>query len=319
MIASIRRVALLAILLVGGSGIAWAQVTKPIRFIVPFSAGGVTDQSARVIADKMAQTLGQSIIIENRPGAGGRIGINAVASAAPDGMTVLFTNIGYSILAVVEPKIPFDPVKTLTPVTTTSVYGMAVVTANKVPAKTLPEFIEYAKKNPGKLSYGSAGPGSGSHFGGELLKVLTGTDLVHVPYRSNSQAMNDVASGTLELGFEGAVKPWVDGGKVRLLAVTGNERDPRFPEIPTVAEAGLPALTVVAWGGLFLPPGASPALVERFNKAANQALADPSVRRHMAVMGQTPQGGTPEQFIQRIRTDLALFRKIATDANLKFD
>ncbi|RJF95794.1 Bug family tripartite tricarboxylate transporter substrate binding protein [Noviherbaspirillum saxi] len=319
MISSAGRRALLVTILATASGLASATERTYLKIVVPFSAGGITDQTARMLADKMASQLGQAIIIENRPGGGSRIGIEAVAKAAPDGMTLLFTNISYSILPVIEPNVPFDPMTGLTPVTTAAVYGLGIVTNNNVPAKSLPEFIQYARKHPGKLNYGSAGPGSGAHFAGEFFKSLSGTDLVHVPYRSTSQALADVAAGVLELAFDASVKPYVDAGKVKLLAVTGSERDPRFPNVPTAVESGLPNFVQVSWLGFLAPPATSPSVVERIGKAANLALRDVALRTRMQSMGLTPQSSTPEQFSQQIRSDIATYRKIAAESKLKFE
>ena len=208
-----------AIAMVATTGTAHAQpsVTK---MVVPFPPGGVTDQVARIMAEHMGRQLGQVIIIDNRPGAGSRLGVEAVIKSPGDGTTLLFTNSSYSILPVVDPKISFDPAKALAPVSMTATYGLQIVTKKDIPANTLAEFIAYAKKNPGKLSYGSAGMGSGAHFAGEYFKSLTGTFLVHIPYRSTAGALNDVAGGQLDVAFDASAKPLIDAGHVKLLAVT---------------------------------------------------------------------------------------------------
>ena len=229
---------LLVAALCAAAGAAHAQ-PNVIKMVVPFPAGGVTDQAARIVAEQMAQRLGQPVIVDNRPGAGGRLGIDAVVKAPADGNTLLFTNTSYSIYPVVNPKAGFDPARSLAPISLSASYGLQIVTSTRVPADTLPQFIAYARKNPGKLSYGSAGVGSGAHFAGEFFKSLTGTYLVHIPYRSTAGALNDVAGGQLDLAFDGSAKPLVDAGKVKLLAVTGDKRDPRFPTTPTATEAGL--------------------------------------------------------------------------------
>ncbi len=189
----VRRVLVVAASLAVATGLAQAQ-SNVIKMVVPFPAGGVTDQAARIVAESMARQLGQTIIIDNRPGAGSRIGIDAVVKAPADGNTLLFTNSSYSILPVVDPKVPFDPLKALVPVGLSATYGLQIVTRKDLPVNTLPEFIAYARKNPGKLSYGSAGIGSGAHFAGEYFKSLTGTYLVHIPYKSTSAALASARS-----------------------------------------------------------------------------------------------------------------------------
>jgi tripartite-type tricarboxylate transporter receptor subunit TctC len=313
----IRR-ALIALALTATAGLSHAQANV-IRFVVPFPAGGVTDQVARLMAEKMGQDLGQTVIVENRPGAGSRIGIDAVMRAQPDGQTLLFTNSSYSILPIVDPKVSFDPQKSLLPVGMAATYGLQVVTSAAVPANNLGEFIAYAKSNPGKLSYGSAGTGSGAHFAGEFFKSLTGTYIVHIPYKSTSAALNDVAAGLVELTFDAAAKPLIDARKVKLLAVTDNKRDPRFPDAPTAAEAGLKPFVLQSWVGLLAPVGTPAANLERLNKAVAAAAADPGVRARFADLGLQPQGGPSSRFASMITDEVALYRKIATTAKLKFD
>ncbi len=297
---------------------AHAQSTV-VKVVVPFPAGGVTDLIARLLADGMAKQLSQTFIIENRPGAGGRIGIDLVAKAPPDGSTILFTNSSYSILPVVEPKISFDPTKALTPVSMVSTYGLQMLVRNDLPVNSLPEFIDFAKKNPGKLSYGSAGMGSGTHFGGEYLKSLTGTVLVHIPYKSTNGALNDVAGGQLDFVLDGAAKTLVDAGKVKLIAVTGSKRDARFPNTPTAAETGLKEYVMESWAGFLAPPGTPQPAIDRLNRAAAATLQDPAVQKRFAELGMAPEGGPASRLGGMIKDELALYRKMAKDADLKFE
>lgn len=318
MLKAAARRAICCVLLAAAAPFAQAQ-PNVIRVVVPFPAGGVTDQAARVVAEKMAAELGQTLIVENRPGAGGRIGIEAVARAQPDGQTLLFTNSSYSILPVIDPKVPFDPVKSLAPVSMSATYGLQVATGTGVPANTLPEFIAYARKNPGKLSYGSAGLGSGAHFAGEFFKALTGTFIVHVPYKSTTGALADVAGGTLDLAFDASTKPLVDAGKVKLLAVTDDKRDPRFPNTPTAAEAGLTDFVLKSWVGLLAPAGTPAVTIARLNRAADAATSDPVVRRRFADMGLLAQGGPADRLGQMVADEVVLYRRIAVQAKLQFD
>jgi tripartite-type tricarboxylate transporter receptor subunit TctC len=305
-----------ALIAVAGSAAAQANVAK---LVVPYPAGGVTDQAARIVAERMSQELGKTIIVDNRPGAAGRIAIDFVARAPADGNTLLFTNSSYSILPITDPKVGFDPLKTLAPVSLSATYGLQIVTATKVPASTLQEFIAYAKKNPGKLSYGSSGLGSGAHFAGEYFKSLTGTYIVHIPYKSTVAAAADVAGGILELAFDASAKPLVDAGRLKLLAVTSAKRDPRFSNTPTAQEAGLKGFVLESWVGV-LAPAATPAdTLGRLNKAAAVAAADPAVRQRLADMGLQSEGGPAARLADFIRGESVLYRKIAADAKLQFE
>lgn len=308
----------LAASFVMATGLVQAQ-PNVIKLVVPFPAGGVTDQAARILADKMSQQLSQTMIVENRPGAGSRLGVDAVVKAAADGATLLFTNSSYSILPVVDPKVPFDPIRALAPVSMSATYGLQIVTSNKVPVNSLAEFITYAKKSPGKLSYGSAGVGSGTHFAGEYFKALTGTFLVHIPYKSTNGALNDVAGGQLDLVFDAAAKSLVDAGRVKLLAVTSEKRDPRFPSTPTAVEAGVKGFVQQSWVGLLAPAATPAATLERLNKAAAAAVADPGVQKRFAELGLQAQGGPPSRLAGMIGDELTLYRKIAVDAKLQFE
>lgn len=300
------------------AGVAQAQTTVT-KMVVPFPAGGVTDQAARVVAESMSRHMGETIIIENRPGAGSRLGVDAVVKSAADGKTLLFTNSSYSILPVIDPKVTFDPLKALAPVNMTATYGLQIVTKKDMPAHSLPEFVAYAKKNPGKLSYGSAGVGSGAHFSGEYFKSVTGTFLVHIPYKSTNGALNDVAGGLLDLAFDASAKPLVDAGRVKLLAVTGAKRDPRFPTTPTAAEAGLKGFTLESWVGVLAPVATPQPILDRLSKAAAAAVADLAVQKRLAELGLQPEGAAPARFAAVIRDELALYRRIAEQSKLKFD
>jgi tripartite-type tricarboxylate transporter receptor subunit TctC len=313
--------ATLLALAVGGSGPASAQAAPGgfLSIVVPFPAGGVTDLAARALADKLGPALGRTVVIENRPGGGSRIGTDAVMKAAADGSTLLFTNTSYAILPVIDPAVRFRADSSLAPVGLLASYGLTIVVANGVPAHTLPELIAQARRNPGKLSYGSSGPGSGAHFAGEFFKALTGTYLVHIPYRSTSAALNDVAGGALDLTFDATAKAYVDAGKVRALAVTASQRDPRMPGVPTAAEAGLKDFVLASWVGLLAPAGSPPAAIERVNAALNKVLADPGLRTRLQDLGLKPEGGSSDRMQDEMRRDDALYRRIASEAKLRFE
>ena len=280
----------------GGIGcflLSSADATEVLRVIVPYGAGGITDIGARVICEQLGQVLGRPVIVENRPGGGTRIGTSAVFAAKPDGNTLLLTNIAYGILPLVDSSVKYDAVTAAAPVGIASVYPIALVVNAALPVKTLQEFIDYARKNPGKLTYGSAGPGSGAHLGGELFQSLTGTQLVHIPYRSTSSALTEVAAGRVDLTFDATAIELAKTGKVRILAVSGTERDPRLPDVPTVAEAGLKGMETASWLGIFAPPGTPRPVIERLNQALNVAVQDDGLKARFRELGMVPRSGPP--------------------------
>ena len=299
-----------------------AQAQGPgavLKMVVPYPAGGVTDLAARALAERLGPALNQTVIVENRPGAASRIGIDAVMKSAGDGKTLLVTNTSYAILPIVDPTVKIEPDKSLAPVGLLATYGLAIAVSNALPAKTLQEFIAHARKHPGKLSYGSSGPGSGTHFAGEYFKSLTGTHLVHIPYRSTSAALTDVAGGVLDLTFDATAKTYADAGKVRVLAVTGAHRDPRMPDVPTAAEAGLKNFVLTSWVGLLAPAGMPPDTVAALNAALNKAMAEPALRSRLQDMGLTPGGGAAQRMLRMIRDDSALYRRIAAESAMRFE
>lgn len=313
----VRRCLLLGLgALACGSALAQPQT---IKIVVPFPPGGVTDVAARALAERMSRVLGETLIVENRAGAGSRIGIDAVARSAPDGRTLLFTNTSYSILPIVDPTARYEPTRLLAPVTLAGTYSLPVVVSNKLPVTDLQGLIDYARSQPGKLSYGSAGQGSGTHFAGEYFKLLTGTNMVHVPYKSTAAAAADVAAGLLDLTFDAASKAYADAGKVRILAVTGSRRDPRMPAVPTVAEAGLPAFTLDSWLGLLAPQGLPKPMMERLEHAATTALADPGLRRTLEDLGVSAASGEPGQLGRAIGEDVTLYRRIVAQAKIRIE
>lgn len=306
----------------GGIGcllLSSARAADVLHVIVPYAAGGITDIGARVICEHLGPVLGQPVIVENRPGGGTRIGTSAAFAAKPDGNTLLLTNIAYSILPLVDPAVKYDALTAAAPVGIASVYPIALVVNAALPVKTLHEFIDYARKNPGKLSYGSAGPGSGAHLGGELFKSLTGTHLVHIPYRSTSNALSDVAAGRIDLTFDATAIELAKTGQVRILAVSGTERDPRLPNVPTVAEAGLKGMETASWLGIFAPLGTPATVIERLNKALSVAVQNEGLRARFRDLGMLPRSGPPSLLIDQVRHDTELYRRVINEAKLKFE
>jgi tripartite-type tricarboxylate transporter receptor subunit TctC len=291
---------------------AQAYPTKPIRVIVPYAAGGFSDQSSRMLAEALSQELKQQVVIENRAGGGGRIGVEAVNKMTPDGYSLLLTTNGtHTYMAVTEKSLSYDPIKDFTPVSLVGSYGLLMVLHPAVPVQNISEFIAYAKANPGKLNYASSGPGSGLHFAGEVFKSMAGIDMVHVPYKGSGPGMIDVLAGNVQLIFAGEAKPHIDSGKVRLLGTTSAVRDPRYPNQPTIDEAGLKGYNLTYWVGLFGPKGLPPEVSQRLNEAVKKVLALPSLRKQFLDMGMVPVGSSPDYLVEQIRSETERLRAVA--------
>jgi len=302
-------------------GIARAQdyPSQSIRLIVPFAAGGAVGAVARVLGAPLSAWLGQSVVIDNRGGAGGIIGMEAVAKSPPDGYTLLLAHSGLTYMPGLYSKLPFDPLKDFDGVITavSGTYVLAVF--NDAPFKTIPELVAYAKANPGKLSYGSAGIGSTLHLAAEFFKRAAGVDIIHVPYRGAAQATTDLVGGQVQMMFGPvvAVLPLAQAGKVRALAVTSAKRSALAPELPTMIESGVPGFEVTGWYGLAAPAGTPKAIVERLNAETNRALQSSEIIEQFRVQGYEPIGGTPDQMNAQIRSDTAQWTKIIRDAGIQ--
>ncbi len=300
---------------------AWAQSaypSKPIRLIVPFPAGGATDILARALSQKLGEKLGQSLVVDNRPGAGGTIGADAAAKASPDGYTLLLaTPSTHSIGPVVNPKIPYNAQTDFTPIGYVASVPNIVLVPQSSPAKTIKEFIELAKKNPGKLNYASSGNGTIVHLTTELFKAQSGTFIVHIPYRGTALAIPDLVSGKLDLLIDSLVSgmPHVKDGKLRALGITSAKRSSLAPELPTVAEV-LPGFESSTWFGLYGPKALPADVVARVNAAMNAALADADVKERFARLGAEPTGGSAQAFDQVVRAETERWRKIITERQL---
>lgn len=294
---------------------------KPIKLLVPFAAGGTTSTLARALADRMGKALNQSVVVDNRPGAGGNIAMEAVAHAAPDGYTLLMGPIGLAINPALYPKLNFDPLKDFAPI---GLYGgvanILAVNAS-LPIHSVKELIAYAKANPGKLSQGSSGNGSSSHLAGEMLKASTGIDILHVPYKGGAQAMNDVLAGQTSMLFDQmpAVLPQVQGGRVRALAVTTAQRSSAAPDIPTMAESGVPGYDVNVWFGILAPAGTPAPIVTRLNTEMNKILRDPEFRASLVKMGVDPMPSTPAEFSEFLRKETQLWAQVVKSSGAKLD
>jgi len=295
---------------------------RPIRFIVPFVAGGSTDVAARIIADHMGETLGQPVVVENRGGSGGNIGGEMVARAAPDGHTILM---GVTGLLTTNPHIyksmPFDPAKDLAPISMAYTSDMVIVVPKSLPVRTLQEFVAYAKARPGQLSFGSSGHGASTHTAAELFRLAAGIDMVHVPYRGSGAAMNDLISGTIQMmliQIAGAVGQIRDG-QVRALAATGPRRHPLLPEIPSVGEAGWPNATATSWGCVMAPGGTPRPMIDRLNQAVVEALAAPAVQQRLSGAGVDGVSSTPEALAEFIAAEREKWGRVVREARIAVD
>jgi|SRR5882672_4244696 len=313
------RWASLAFALFAFGALAQDYPSRPVRIVVPSPPGGGTDIVARVLAQHFAKSLGQQFFVENKPGAGNMIGIEAVARAAPDGYTLLMTASTLALNSVLFKKVPYDPVRDFAPITLTATAPNVLLVHPSVPAQSLAEFIALAKAKPGTLSYGTPGIGTSPHLSMELLKSMAGIDLQHVPYKGTAAAVTDVISGQIAATFANALtaKPQVDAGRVRALAITGPRRIEALPSVPPVAEAGLPGYEAMQWYGLLAPAGTSAAIIERLNAEALKALRSAEMKERLAADGAEPLGGSPAEFAALIRRELDKWTRVARAAGIE--
>ncbi len=298
-----------------------AYPDKPIRLVVPFPPGGAVDFYARVVQPALAEVLGQTVVIENKAGASGMVGAALVAQAPADGYTLLIGNIASLAINVgIYAKMPYDPRKDLTHIVRTVDVNYVMVVHPSVPAKTVPEFIAYVKTQGGKVSYGSAGNGSLPHLGTELFKSMTGTQMIHVPYKGGGPLVSDILGGQIQVAMadQANLMPHVQSGKLRALAVATAKRSANMSDIPTIAES-LPGFEATAWQGLVGPAGMPPEVTRKINDAFNQVMALPAVRDKLVAAGLAPVGGTPEQFSRFIDSEISKWTRIAKDVGATAD
>jgi tripartite-type tricarboxylate transporter receptor subunit TctC len=322
------RASLLASVVLLASGIAdfaaaqSAYPSKSVRIVVPFPPGGPADALARIVGDKLSQSLGQPFVIDNKPGAGGNIGMEQGAKAAPDGYTLTLAPAGnLTIAPSLYSKLPYDPAKDYVPISVLATVPNILITAPTVPARTLRDLITLAKARPGTLNFASPGNGSGAHLAGELFKSMAGIDIVHVPFNGVGPAMSAVLSGEVQLFFaqSSAALPYVKTGKVTALGVASAKRIASAPELPTMAEAGLPDFEVTSWYALVAPAGTPAAIVERLNAETVKALASADVRDRLATLGVEPVGNSPSEFAAMQKNETTRWGKLAKEANLRLD
>ncbi len=296
--------------------------SKPIRFVVPYPAGGPLDTVARLLGQKVAESIHQPVIVDNKPGAGGNIGADAVAKAAPDGYTILMGAVAtHAINPTLYAAIPYDPVKDFIPVTQIASTPNVLVVNPAVPAANVREFIAYAKANPGKLNFGSGSTGSAGHLAGELFKTMAGIDMTHVPYKGAAPAMNDLIGGQIQLMFDNLSSSLAQmrAGKVRALAVTTARRSALAPDLPTIAESGLPGFDINTWFGIFVPARTPREIVDRLHGEFTKALATPDVREKMLNLGAEPVGSTPAEFAAYIRAEGDKYARVIKASGARAD
>ncbi|MNS43205.1 Tripartite tricarboxylate transporter family receptor [compost metagenome] len=332
---STRRFALVAtaaatLALLGGTAHAQATwPTKPVRIVVPFAAGGTTDILARAVAPELSKAFGQQFIVDNRAGAGGNVGAEIVARSPNDGYTLLMGTVGtHGINRALYPKLPFDPIKDFVPITLVAavpnVMEMNAEKAKSLNIRNVQDFLKYAKANPGKLNMASSGSGTSIHLAGELFKSMTGTFMTHIPYRGSGPALLDLVGGSADLMFDNLPSSMaqIKGGKLTPLAVTSAQRSPALPDVPTVAEAGGPALKgyeASSWFGLLAPAGTSPEIVNRIQQEVAKSLGTPAIKEKMLAQGAIPSGNSPADFTKLIASEHVKWAKVVKDSGAKVD
>ena len=316
------RWVLLAFLCAFATGAAADYPDRPIHLIVPQAAGSATDTLARLLAAALAPEIGQQFVVDDRPGGALTVGLDLTAKAPPDGYTLGMGPIGALALTPhLVAQLPFDIARDFQPVVVVTKGHLLLAVSPTTPFQSVKELVAYAKANPGKLSNASSSNGSPGHVGGELFKFMTGTEIVHVPYKGGAAAINDLIAGRVQLMFESlsSIAPFARSSAVRALAVSGEQRSPAFPALPTVAEAGVPGYAAPTWSGVIAPAGVPRPIVEKLNAALNRAIRSEGFREHFATIGDEPAGGTPEEFAALIASDSKKWGEVIQRAGIKFE
>lgn len=315
----VAALAAASLLSLTGTALAQAWPSKPVRIVVPFAAGGTTDVVARIVGQKLGELWGQSVVIENRGGAGGNIGADAVAKSAPDGYTILMASGSiFTVNPTLYKKMPFDAQKDFIPVTNVAVGPMLVVTHPSVPASNIKELIALAKAKPGSINFGSAGVGSQVHMAAENFATAAGIDIQHVPYKGEALGYNDLVAGQIQMmvGNMAAAVGFVTQGKIKALAVTSKQRSAMLPNVPTVAESGLPGFENTGWFGFMLPAGTPKEIVDKLQADTAKVLDNPEMRGRFYVQGITAVGNKPDDFDKAIRAEAEVWKKVITTRKL---
>ncbi len=326
-----RRIALLGACTLAAAGLlpaaAMAQPdaqwpAKPIKWVVPFPPGGAMDVIARTLGEKAGRTLGQPFVIENRPGAGGNIGADAVAKSPADGYTIMITSIGMATNKALYPRLSYDPVKDFAPISLLAIVpNVLVVNTAKTTDKSVADVVAHAKRDPGKLTYASAGNGTSIHLAGEVFASMAGLNLLHVPYKGSGPAVTDMLGGQVDLMFDSitSARPHIQAGKLRALGVTSAKRSATLPDVPTIAEAGVPGYEVSPWFAVFAPAGTPAAIVNKINAALIDAMKQPDTVAKFETIGAEPIGTTPQQLATHLDKELARWGALIKERNIRMD
>jgi tripartite-type tricarboxylate transporter receptor subunit TctC len=317
------RIAIAAALGGAASAGAWAQPwpAKPIRMVIAFAPGGPTDIVARVIAAKLSEQLGQTVLVENRPGAGGNLAAELVAKAAPDGYTLFYNTSAITIGPALYGKVNYDPLRDFAPISTTATNPMVLMVNPSLPPKTAKEFVDYARANPGKLNYGSSGSGTITHLATAALASQLGLTMTHVPYKGSAPALVDLAAGITQVMTDtvNSAMPYLKDGRMRAIAVTMPRRLAVLPDVPTLSETVMPGMEMTAWQGIVAPAGTPAPIIQRMHAEIQKALANPEVRSKLVAAGTEILGSTPEEYAAYIRSELARWSRIVKETGAKAD
>ncbi len=295
---------------------------KPVRWVVPYPPGGSIDVIGRVIAARLSQGWGQQVVVDNRLGAGGRVGVQAVITAPPDGYTQLLTlNTNYTIDRSLFKNIGYDPEKALAPITIVASTAQLLISNVSFPVKNVKELVALAKARPNDINYGSSGAGGSLHLAIELFKSMTGIQMTHIPYKGGAPAATDLIAGQIQVLFINAPAgaPYIKSGKVRALGISTATRSPQLPDIPTIAEAGVPGFNIDVWFGLSAPAGVSAAIISKSYQDVSKVVTEPEVRKQFASLGADPQSVTPDEMARRIRTETATWAKVIQGSSIRFE
>jgi len=309
-------------LLAAAAGPALAQYpNKPVRIVVPYPPGGTTDILARLTAARLTESMGQPFVVENRPGASGGIGSQAVAKSAPDGYTLVMATISSHGIVSSISKLPYDPVKDFSPVTVIGSTPNVILVHPDLPAKNLAELLKLAREKPGKLNFGSTSPGGSPHMSAELLKMMAKVDMVHIPYKGAGPMLTDLIGGQIQIGFDNLPSSMghIKSGKVRAVAVTTTKRWPGTPDVPTVAESGVPGYEVSGWFGLLAPAGTPKPVIDALYRAASAMLKQPDVQKQTLELGAEPGGNTPDAFGKQIAAEVEKWKKVVAVTGVKVE
>jgi tripartite-type tricarboxylate transporter receptor subunit TctC len=310
-----------AIAIFASGAIAQSYPARPVRMVVGVPTGGTTDILARIVSIKLGERLGRQIVVDNRPGASGIIAIDLVAKSQPDGYTVLIAGASISAVGSLYRKVPFDVARDLAPIALIALTPFVFVVHPSTPARSVAEFLAYAKANPGKLNYAGSTPGTIQHLSGELLKRMTGIDMLYVPYKGTGAVLPDLLAGRLQAALENVLtmKPLVASGALRGLAVTSAARSPAMPELPTIAESGVPGFQAVGWFGIFAAAGTPQEIVHRLNVEITKVMNEPDLQAQLLAQGAEPRSGPPEDLRRQLARDIDVWGKVIREGGLKAD